>query len=108
MSDVIWDDDVGRLAIEEHPEFGVILHVEIYHWSVSNYKRALVTFLAFMESLSLKGIDTVYGAVRQNDPKHEKFALMFGWEKTDRVLISPDETLELDLWRCKHTKPENT
>lgn len=89
MKTAIHDSDCGYLAYEVHPELGLVIHCEIHKWSKEAYKEYKEYWQIIIDDLRGK-VPALYAAIPAWDKKNEKFAKMFGFEKTDQIFKNGD------------------
>jgi len=76
----------------------VFIHLEVYNWSASVYKKGLVKWNAILRALKASGIDDIHCTSEIGDHKHLKFIKMYGFEHlldADNCIISYRST---DPW----------
>lgn len=96
----IHDDDVGCLRIEEHPEHGLIMHVDIYKWSKAAFKHVERVFDSFLVALSENGIEHLSAVIPTEDRKNQKFAIAYGFIRTGTQMTLIDKPeIKYELWR---------
>jgi len=95
----IYEDEVGRLRLEEHPELGLVLHADIYKWSKEAFKHSERVFDDVLLSLANKGVTQLYSAIPISDRKNQKFAAAYGFIRTGQQMIKAnDPEAKYDLW----------
>lgn len=92
------ETDVGTIKGETHPELGLVIHVDIDQWDVGAMRKAQDVFDEFVRTCQQHQLPAIFAGIPNDDLKNEKFALMFGFEKTEHLLQHPDGEYSLVVW----------
>ncbi len=96
----VYKDDVGSLLVEEYPEIGLVLHVDIYKWGIKAFRHSEGVFDSFLLSLAEFDIKEIHSLISLDDRKLQKFAAAFGFMRTGKqmILIDNPESRH-ELWK---------
>ena len=98
----IYEDEVGRLRLEEHEELGLVLHADIYKWSKEAFKHSERVFDDVLLQLADRGIKQIYSAIPLSDRKNQKFAAAYGFIRTGQQMIKAnDPEVRYELWEVQ-------
>ena len=92
---------IGQIDMEFHPDLGIVVHIDIFDWTASNFRKSYKIWKKFMEDLDEKGFDTVCAGIKPDNYKLHHFASMYGFRKTEGILIDPDTKKEYQVWFYK-------
>lgn len=77
MSETLFHTEFCHLRAEIHGEI-VLLHLDVWEWSHSKYRRLLALWKGVIHKLAANGIVTVFSVIPDNDKKLYKFQTKFG------------------------------
>lgn len=92
-------NNIGQIELEFHPDLGIMVHIDIFEWTVSNFRQSIKIWKTFMEELDTQGFDIVCAAIPADDTKNKRFAALYGFKPTT-VKLTKDKVL-LDIWSYK-------
>ena len=49
-----YEDEIGAIKLQKHPEVGLVIHIDIYKWTRDTYIQSLRIFNDFMTTLHIK------------------------------------------------------
>lgn len=103
MSDIkhpcVYEDASVSLYLEEHPYYGVLIHVISRQWNNSIFKRYAKIFSALREEMKERGYDYIYAAIKPADNKLKKFAHIFCFSGTG-TLVKDDQDCTREIFKC--------
>ena len=100
MKKLAYENELGQLYYEVHPEIGIFIHVDLDRWGKREYLQVLKIFSEFMDYLHELGCEEIFAAIDFDDEKLQKFATMFGFYDSGLVLKNnTDETDKKQLWK---------
>ena len=76
----------GELFLEKF-ERKPMIHCYVYHWSPSAYKLFKQIWTHVLGGFKQHGENFVYAAVKPDDVKLQKFAMIYGFEFEDRYVL---------------------
>ena len=96
---VVYEDDSVRVAIEPHVHYGVLIHVISKRWGKGIFKHYMDVFIELTTQLQEMGYPHLYAAITGEDTKLRKFASMFGFIDT-RERVKDTEGNERGIYKC--------
>ena len=89
----LYEEDQGFLGVSWSPGIpGYVMHVELYRWSVSEFKRYLEIFHTICDVLKSKGVTKLYGLCKTS--KHAKFNAAFGFVESQTRVYDLEDGFE--------------
>ena len=82
INEEIINNDDGRLCIQWVDGLPFI-HLQLYNWSKSAYKKYKSIWNELLKNLSIKGVPCVFVIIPDNDDKLYHFEQMFGFEEAE-------------------------
>jgi len=99
MTHMMYEDVVGSLHVEEHPDIGWILHVYIYQWSKEAFKHSMRVFDNVLNDLADHNVKELSALISIDNRKLQKFAAAYGFIRTGKQMILPDNSEDrLEHW----------
>lgn len=96
---LIFEDDTLKAYIEE-TEIGLLFHCYSLRWSASVMMHYHDFLTRLLSDLKYKGYDKLYAPIKDSELKLQKFASLFGFYETDRLIEGSDGIRR--LWVCHH------
>lgn len=82
-----WSDE--DLAVEIEYQHGApFLHVSVFKWTPQIYRKMLQIHEGILEEMREDGHKILYGYNVDFDKKWERFCKMFGWQRTEKDVMS--------------------